>query len=270
MPSPFPGMDPFLEQPSLFPGLHNRLVAVMSEMIQANLPEPYYAEIGERIWVEIAQRYIEPDVHVSKHDLAKGDGSRSPNGSAVATAIRTQPVVIHVPQDERHEPWLGIYTGRGSEERLVTSLEVLSLSNKTPGEKGRDLYLRKQRELLDGPTNLVEIDLLRGGEHTTAVPLKLALERAGAFDYHVSIHQFDKREDYFIYPILLSDTLPEIAIPLLPGDGSIALDLQIAFNRCYDTGPYRRRVRYSDNVLPPLKMEQAAWVRELLAGKGFI
>jgi len=89
-------------------------------------------------------------------------------------------VWVETPHDEVREPFLQIFS-RLEGERLVTTVEVLSPSNKTPGSPGRDLYLRKQREVLGSQTNLVEIDLLRGGEHTTAVPFDLAQERAGAF-----------------------------------------------------------------------------------------
>jgi hypothetical protein len=161
----------------------------------------------------------------------------------VAVATRTQPIVVRVPHDERHESFVEIFVRKG-EQRLVTHVELLSWANKSPGEHGRDLYLRKQREILTSKAHLVEIDLLRGGKHTTAVPLERAQAEAGSFDYHVCVHRFDNLEDYFLYPIRLEDRLPEIAVPLLPGDGSVAVDLQAVFNRCYDSGPYRRLIRY--------------------------
>ena len=135
---------------------------------------------------------------------------------AVAAPPRSEPLVVHVTHDERHEPFVEIYLGRGSERRLVTCIELLSLSNKTPGEHGRDLYLRKQGEILYGKVHLVEIDLLRGGEHTTAVPRHRLARVAGEFEYHVSIHHFDNLEDFFVYPVRLNQPLPEIAIPLFP------------------------------------------------------
>ena len=50
--------------------------------------------------------------------------------------------------------------------------------------------------------------------------------------------------------------LPEIAIPLLPGDGDVAVDLQEVFQRSYDAGPYRRRIRYRQTEpVPPLDAE---------------
>jgi hypothetical protein len=139
------------------------------------------------------------------------------------------------------------------------------VENKTPGEHGRDLYRRKQRELLASQVHLVEIDFLRGGEHTTAVPLDLAEGACGAFDYHVSVHPFDDFETFFVYPIRLADRLPAIAIPLLPGDPSVTLDLQSVLDRCYDAGPYAREIRYGeDPVIPPLQPDQAAWVERTL------
>jgi hypothetical protein len=254
-------MDPFLEHPAIFPGVHDGFIAYLREALQARLPEPYYAEIGSRIWVEVSQRPIQPDANVLKQrDVPEREMSA---GQATATVPRTQPVVVTVPFDEARETYLEIFT-RDDREQLVTSIEVLSFSNKTPGERGRELYLQKQRELLESKVHLVEIDLLRGGLHTTAVPKNRAVEKTGAFDYHVCIHRFDRIEDFLVYPIKMNERLPEIAIPLLPADPPVPIDLQAVFDRCYDTGPYRRRVRYEDGAVPPLLPQQAAWAAEVL------
>ncbi len=272
MPSPFPGMDPYLEQRALFPDLHDGFVAYFREALQARLPEPYYAVIGSRLWVEMSQREIGPDVHVleglnggSKSNGGPAVGSAENGGGlAIALQTRTEPVLITVPHDEFRETFVEIYSRR-EQERLVTVVELLSHSNKAPGEKGRELYLRKQQELLDSQTHLVEIDLLRAGEHSTAVPLDYLRRRCGEFDYHVCMHQFHHFEDFLVYPFRLEDTLPEIGVPLLPGDGGVAVDLQVVFNRCYDAGPYRRRVRYRDTQPEPaLDEPRAAWAKQRL------
>ena len=241
MPSPFPGMDPFLEHPVFFPGLHGRFHVYMSEMLQASLPAPYFAEIHERLWVETSARYVEPDTNVIHGGLEIAD-------------------------DERRETYVEIRTRlpEGG-ERVVTVIEVLSLSNKTPSEKGRELYLEKQREVLASPIHLVEIDLLRGGEHTTPMLRERLEQKAGPFDYHVSVHRFDQPGRFFIYPWQLETPLPEIAIPLLPGDREVPLDLQAVFTRCYDTGPYHRRVLYDPaRIVPPLPETKTQWVRQIL------
>lgn len=269
MPSPFPGMDPYLEHPAIFPGLHDRLVAYISEALQPKLPEPYYAEISDRLWVEVSDRSIEPDVNVMKGEEPPDEEAPpfadSGGGVAVATRTRTEPVVVVVPHDEFREPYVDIMARIEGQERIVTTIEVLSLTNKTPGRHGRGLYLQKQREVLDSEVNLVEIDLLRGGEHTTAVPLGRASRKTGAFDYHVCVHCFHRFEEFYVYPFTVRDLLPEIAVPLLPQHGGVPLDLQQVFQRCYDTGPYRRRVRYGEApIVPPLAEAHAAWAAGLL------
>jgi hypothetical protein len=269
MPSPFPGMDPYLEHPAFFPGLHDRFITYLSESVQHKLPQPYYAEMSDRVWVEMSSRNIGPDVKV----LRTEDDRPVPPASetfveesqegGVATVVRRK-VVVHVPHDEFREPFLQIFA-KLEGERLVTSIEILSLANKTAGAQGRDLYLRKQKEILGSQVHLVEIDLLRGGEHVTAVPYERLRQKAAPLDYHVCIHHFDNLEDYIVYPISLEERLPEIDIPLLPGDGAVAIDLQQVFGRCYETGPYRRRLDYRAlTPEPPLSAEQAKWAAGLL------
>ena len=63
MPSPIPGMDPFLEDPAVFPDLHDNLIAELNA-INAQLPPPYYASSASRVWIEPSQRRVEPDVNV--------------------------------------------------------------------------------------------------------------------------------------------------------------------------------------------------------------
>ena len=103
------------------------------------------------------------------------------------------------------------------------------------------------------------------GTHVTAVPRDIARDKAGPFDYHVSIHRFDRPDAYFVYPIRLENRLPVLAIPLLPGDPEVLLDLQAAFNRAYDAGPYRKRIRYGeDPIRPALRPEQSRWAKSIL------
>ena len=249
MPSPFPGMDPYLENPEIFPDLHDSLITYIRENLQANLPPPYYAAIGRRVWIEASRRSIEPDVHVLRAGAARQVPSPTSKATAVVSRSAARPVIVKVLHDEFREPFLEIFAGLGDNKRLVTSIEVLSLSNKTPGEQGRELYLRKQRELLASTVNLVEIDLLRKGHHSTAVPLEPALAACGPFDYHVSVHPFDDVETYY-------------------GDAAISLDLQVVFDRCYDAGPYAREVDYGKSqIIPPLDANQAAWATAMLQNR---
>jgi hypothetical protein len=262
-------MDPYLEHSAVFPGLHSRLIAALSESLQAMLPAPYYAEIGERVWVEVSQRFIEPDATVLRREDGQEPGAVA--GLVATAGTRSRSVLVTVPHDERREPFVEILApgpGEGS-ERLVTAIELLSPSNKTPGERGRELYLRKQRELLEGTAHLVEIDLLRGGVHSTAVPLEQLSVQVGPFDYHVSVHRSDRFEEFRIYPIRLDEPLPEVVIPLLQGDPDVPIDLQAVFDRVYDAGPYRRRIRYAESLpVPSLRADQSEWAARIVAHRG--
>lgn len=267
MPAPFPGMDPFLEHPDVFPDLHDTMITFIKVTLQEKLPRPYFASLASRVWVEVSRRFVQPDVKVMRP--RGGRRGRRPKGTvAVAEHAEPAPVVVTVPQEEYREPRVEIYARNDRGKRLVTALEILSTANKTPGEQGRALYLQKQRELLESKTNLVEIDLLRGGQHTTAVPRALATAQAGDFDYHVCVHRFDRPCDYLLYAMVLADLLPRIAVPLLPEDPPVTIDLQGIFTQCYDAGEYPL-VDYTHAALqPPLPAAQAAWVRKVLQAKG--
>jgi Protein of unknown function (DUF4058) len=276
MPSPFPGMDPYLEHPRWFHGFHNSLIIHLQEQLQPRLPAAYYAQTGQRIWVERLRRSVEPDVNVMRESEPAG---RSPERGGVAVAepvVRNeteagQAVLISV---EDRAPWehtewfLEIRELPSGQHRLVATIEVVSPANKTPSHQAFDKYRKKQRAVLAGQAHLVEIDLLRKGTHVTAVPRGVARAKAGPFDYHASVHRFDRPNDFFVYPIRLEERLPVLAIPLLPGDPDVLLDLQAAFDGAYDAGPFRKRIRYGeDTIKPPLRPEQVQWVQSILKPK---
>jgi hypothetical protein len=255
-------MDPYLESPDWFPDLHDGLIFCLKQSLQDRLPGSYYALSSQRVWVEYSRRYVEPDVEAArkprterKSGLGGGDAVAGPRGGM--PLVLTVETIEHGPFKESN---LEIRRRQGQEIRLVASIEVLSLWNKAPSNPGRDKYLEQRRGVLDGPVHLVEIDLLRGGTHTSAVPRELIRARAGSFDYHVSIHRFDRPKEFLVYPISLKEALPSIAIPLLPGDPDVTVDLQAVFDRAYDAGPYRRQVEYGkDPITPSLEPEQAKW-----------
>src|SRR4051812_48490615 len=162
MPSPFPGMDPWLESPGVFPDLHTRFLTTLSADLNRQLPAPFFAAISTRVYMEESERQVEPDVDVLTPNGPVGGG-----GTAVAPVAVTDLLEIPaapLPDEEVTETFLEIRTTADG-ERLVTSVEVLSPTNKTPGATGRGRYLAKQHELQSAGVNLVEIDLLRRGAH---------------------------------------------------------------------------------------------------------
>jgi hypothetical protein len=264
MPSPFPGMDPWLEDPALFPDLHDSLVVYLREVIQARLPKPYFTAINSYVWLDEPERYVQPDV-----DVLRAPGMNG-GGTAIATESLAEAIVIPAPLGEPRTTFLEIRAPYEN-ERLVTSVEVLSWKNKSAGRRARDLYHRKQEQVMSGQANLVEIDLLRGGTHATSVPRAELEARASPFDYHVCVRRIEDAENSHVYTVRMQDRLPKFPIPLLPQDGAIPIDLQAVFDRTYDAGPYRQRVRYADRQpVPPLTPEQDAWAAEKIRAAGLL
>ena len=183
--------------------------------------------------------------------------------------VRTEPVIVTVPSDEFREPYVEIRTAGDGREELVAVVEVLSPANKRRGRRGRALYRRKQREVRGAGKHLIEIDLLRAGAHTTAVPIEWVEARRGGFDYHAVVSPGDEPLRHEVYAWPLREPLPELRIPLLPGDGSVVLDLQAVLSEAYDRGGHAVRIDYSNlsAVRPPLAPDDAAWAAELLADR---
>ena len=51
-------------KPGLVPCLHDGLIFGILESLQSRLPEPYYAQYSQRVWLEVSHRSVEPDVNV--------------------------------------------------------------------------------------------------------------------------------------------------------------------------------------------------------------
>ena len=264
MPSPFPGMDPWLEAPGLFPDLHQRLIAYLSEAVSATLPAPYYTAIATRLYVESSRRHIEPDVDVL---VPRRHRPRAAPGGGVAVLGKPKPLVFRVADDPIRE-WALEIRRSDSGDRFVTSVEVLSLSNKLRGTEGRKQYLKKRRELREGKVNIFEIDLLRAGAPTTLAPLERAERRAGPFDYHICARRYYRSLSTEVYPIAMAERLPLIAVPLLKGDPDITVDFQAVLDRSYAVGLFDRRADYSKPCDPPLTPEQQAWAEDILKSNG--
>jgi hypothetical protein len=143
-----------------------------------------------------------------------------------------------------------------AERRLVTAIEVLSPTNKR-GE-GRDEYLQKRQRLLLSPAHLIEIDLLRGGRR---VPMRQALPEA---PYFVLVSRAEARPVLDVWPVALRAHLPEVPVPLLPGDADVPLDLQAALTTVYDALGYDLAVDYARPPEVPLTPGDAAWAEALL------
>jgi hypothetical protein len=157
----FPGMDPYLEDPLIWNGVHAALIVYIRDFLRPLLRPRYLAAIEQRVFVEGPDRDIHPDVWLRQSRARLGE-------QAVAVAEADTPCVVEVPDLEIREAYINILD-RQSGQRVVTVIEVVSPTNKYAGP-GRDSYTAKQKEVRRSNTHLVEIDLLRLGPHVLAVP----------------------------------------------------------------------------------------------------
>src|SRR4051794_23297650 len=114
MPSPFPGMDPYLEDPAIFPDLHDSFITYLREALNARLPKPYFASSNSRVWIEPSHRRIASDVNVLRIERpTNGDPPSGGGGVATAEIVATKPVVVRMAQEELRETYLEVYARRG-------------------------------------------------------------------------------------------------------------------------------------------------------------
>jgi hypothetical protein len=143
----------------------------------------------------------------------------------------------------------------------VTSVEVLSPSNKRPGTEGWDLYLRKRQSLLLGGVNLLEIDLLRGGQR---MPM---LDPWPDSPYTLLVARAKKAQLCRVWPTYFNRPLPPIPVPLAKPDPDVPLDLQPMIEAIYQRSRYERSIDYRKPLAPPLRPEEAAWLKKQLRGR---
>ena len=251
----FPGMDPYLEDPQMWRGVHAGMIVYTRDYLIPLLQPRYIPAIEERLYVQGADREIIPDIWV-KRDRPEN------RGEGVAVLEGDAPVVVKVQALEIHESYLTILDTHSGQE-VVTCIEIISPANKYPGN-GRKSYLKKQEEDLASETHLVEIDLLRTGHHVLAVPEWMARGQ-GKYDYLTCVNRAsDARESFDLYPSDLRHRLPKMRLPLANGDPDVVLDIQAVLTKTYATGLYRNRLRYDTPCRPPLAPEDEAWARELI------
>lgn len=264
MPSPFPGMDPYLEHPILWGTLHQRMITYVGDELNRLLPPGYTASTEERIYLVQPNRKIVPDVALLQSDRPS-QSSRTSTATATA-AVADPPWLASFVPEEVTEAFINILA-LGPENRVVTTIELLSPSNKTKGHEGRDLYQAKQREVLARSTHLLEIDLLLHGAHTVIVPPD-QLARHAPWNYVIDLSRAGARQHCQVWTITLRQPLPRILVPLAEPDADIVLELQPLLDYFYDRARMAQRLDYRCDPPMRLSTSDAEWADELLRANG--
>ena len=258
MPSPFPGMDPYIEGNFQWHTFHNAMIIRMIDALNDDLPEGYVATNEVRMLSvdEEGASQREPDVSlVDEATPRPGRGSNS-GGGALATL---EPHTMLVPEpllDEASENYVEILRLR--DRKVVTTIELLSLSNKVGN--GREDYLRRRRVLMASGINFVELDLMVGGRR---LPMQQPLP---AGDFYAFVTRRDRYPESAVYAWTLRDPLPTLPVPLREFDGDVPLDLAAVFRTTYDRGRYPLLLSYGEPLGRPFDDADRAWAADLLVG----
>ncbi|MCL1475187.1 DUF4058 family protein [Argonema antarcticum] len=257
MPSPFPGMNPYLENPELWSEVHNRLIVAIAIAIAPDLRPKYRVAIEKRTYLSD----IEDSVLVGIPDVAvyAKRTTVSETRSNVALASQTEAISVTLPlPEEVRESYLAIK--EGGTGAVVTVVEILSPKNKRSKE-GRKAYESKRKQVLASISNLVEIDLLRSGQ-----PMRI-IEKIQS-DYRILICRGNRRPTGSLYAFNVQDPIPSFPLPLQSADIEPLIELQSLLNDIYDQASFDMAIDYDREPVPKLKPEDAAWADELLRSQG--
>lgn len=254
MPSPFPGMNPYLEQDDTWHDFHQRLIPLVAEEIGRQVRPAYIVKVEQNIYVHElpeGQRKLlgRPDIYLAEGVGKKGSEAADSSVALMAPA-RAQLLPLTVTERDAF-----IEVRDRVERRLITAIELLSPSNKASGSD-RDQYLAKRNRYLETGVHLVEIDLLRGGP-------RLPLHPQPKSDYCVMVSRAEDWPDVGVWPIGLRERLPIIPIPLRAPDAAAKLDLQAALHHVYDAAGYGDYV-YARHPQPPLSEDDKKWAAEII------
>ena len=247
---PFPGMNPYLEQRSLWPNVHINLINGIQYFLADKLPSRYYVSAEERTYIAAN----DPNSFVGRPDVAVVGAPRVAIAPLQTMTANGSPVIVVLPvPDKVRERFLEIR--EVTSHWVVTVIEILSPSNKTLGD-GRRQYEAKRQQVLGSATSLVEIDLLCLG-------LPLPADPEPQQDYCILVSRGWERPKGLLYAFNLPDPIPSVPIPLQRGEEELSLALGDLLPQIYEDVRYERRIDYAAPP-PGLTDEQNAWLDGLL------
>lgn len=257
MPSPFAGMDPFIETQK-WGGFHHNFITELGHRFVALLRPRYEVDPEERIYVENAAS--DPPTYQADVAISQPRQVALPVHTTGAVA-ELEPRVYAVPVPmEMREPYLVLK--KTGEQKVVTVIELLSPMNKRAGSDGRREYLSKRRELLSSSAHLIEMDLLLRGQRAPTFPDLLPTTA-----YCCIVCRARRRPRAEVYEWTLRDRLPRIPIPLSEGDPDVIVDLQEAFNAVYDRSGYDYTLNYQAANSLTLGPDDESWLNQVVAAR---
>lgn len=256
MPSPFPGMNPYLERAAVWLDFHSTYIGAIRVALNAVITPKYFARVGEHLIIHDVDRpreraFAHADVSVS--ELSRGTAAEN-------LAIATMPIDLLEPKHvwetdyiEDHITFLEIIDRESL--KVVTAIELLSPINKLSGPE-RDRFIAKRHKLLKSNAHYVEIDLLRTGP-------KLPWKGLEPCDYYLLVSRVENRPRADIWPFSVRDPIPPLRVPLGSPAEDVVLDLKSLLDAKYDEVKYELLI-YNDDPEPALRGADRDWSTEIV------
>lgn len=275
--NPFPGMNPYLERPSWWQGVHTSLIVALADALSPRLMPDYAVQIEQRVYVAQEpdggngasanvgpplSRFRVPDAMVLTYPTGPASAATATAERAVAVAepaagVAAVSVALPAVELERQR-YLQVL--RVDTMEVVAVIELLSPSNKL-GE-GRLEYLGKRATVKNSTAHLVEIDLLRAG------PPMPVIGDVPHGCYRIVVANGRLRPHADLYAFGIGEAIPEFVLPLAEGSAGISVDLNAAVRHVYAHGSYSMLIDYGQDPEPPLSDADRAWLDGRLREQG--
>ena len=269
MPTPFPGMDPYLERLGVWEDIHTPLILEIANLLEPRIQPLFRVAVERRsyqtmLW-EPETPAVEPETLLDADPRSGAEGtprpaeSSAPPRDAAPGGVKPRACELPLPQ-QVIEHFLEVRDVISGE--AVTIIEVLSLDNKLTPE-GRQEYERQRRAVLGGPANLVEIDLLRAGD-----PFPMRVEgKSVRSDYRIVVSRAPFRPHADVYLFGVRDAIPDIPIPVQRGKSEVMLPLNEILHNLYDRAGPDLLIDYGQAPDLPLSGEDVEWASRLLQAR---
>lgn len=258
-------MDPYIEACHLWDDFHYHLISQIHDALSPLLSKHYVVRAGERSYRTLTAKNgvdeyrMQADVTVAKKPGDQTSAEQpAPTALLDATDADATPItMLALVHTEFREGFLEIREAYG-DRQVVTSIEVLSPSNKRFGSEGWFEYQRKRQACLSGMVHFVEIDLLRGGRR---MPMD---DEWPDSPYYLLVARKEKAPRCTVWPASFKRPLPPLVIPLLHPDQDISVSLQPLIETIYARSQYDADIDYCQPLRPPLTPADQAWLEERL------
>ena len=249
MPSPFPGMNPYLESPDVWEMFHTHFIVEAHRRLAEAVQPKYEVQTESRLYIH--EPSAEERRFFARADLSISGPTPNENGG-IATVAPTANSISTVMETTK----IRYLTIRGrADSSIVTVIELLSPTNKRRGSD-REQFLSKRSEILASESHYVEIDLLRFGP-------RLPFDHEVNGTYYAAVSRVEQRPAIGMWTWSLTEPMPPVPIPLRGTDLDVFLNLKSVLDTVYDSARFPARI-YSQPLEPRLTEQEEAWAKSLL------